>query len=278
MAADQQETLRRQEMGGRRAERQSFFFRVGNEAERQLSAGQGSVRVCWAFADGSTLPKSTIGTMLYKLMMKDDVRGAISVARDTISRIRMRETSIDEHIVTAGYNRKEEKYISKQKHTEVVKVPKSRAFFKKQNATQKQRARDPATAPRIGQRVAYVMITKQKGARGFECSEDPVYAMKNDCPIDTEYYVNNQLRKVRAFPHSFTDVGQPIKRVLKAIVPDPNMVFSSSATIDDILAGRTASMSSLSAIDPELPGTEKKKKTYWCKGRAMSTCIAKVSF
>lgn len=34
-----------------------------------------------------------------------------------------------------------------------------------------------------------------KGAAAYERSEDPVYVLENNVPIDTEYYLTNQLSK-----------------------------------------------------------------------------------
>lgn len=56
--------------------------------------------------------------------------------------------------------------------------------------------RDPLSAPVVGDRVPYVMtLTGGPGAKGFEKSEDPVYVLENNVPIDTAYYLQNQLSK-----------------------------------------------------------------------------------
>jgi len=54
--------------------------------------------------------------------------------------------------------------------------------------------RDAATAPSAGDRVAFVMIKLGKGARGYEKSEDPLYALENNLPLDYTYYLENQLK------------------------------------------------------------------------------------
>ena len=53
------------------------------------------------------------------------------------------------------------------------------------------RKRDEASAPNVGDRVAYVMIQAAKGSKGFEKSEDPLYALQNNLPIDYQYYLDN---------------------------------------------------------------------------------------
>ena len=172
--------------------------------------------------DSCPLVKSTMSNMLTQLMLKDDVVGAVRAAREPIAKLRGQEFSLDQLIITSGYVRKEVNYVQKQKHTEVVK---------------KMKARDPATAPRLGQRVPFVLIAGHKGAKvrkfckislkipkGFERAEHPLYVLRNGCPVDIDYYINNQLHK-------------PIKRVMRALVSNVKLVFSTNATIDDIMSG-----------------------------------------
>ena len=53
--------------------------------------------------------------------------------------------------------------------------------------------RDAGSAPALGDRVAYVIIKGPKGAAAYEKSEDPIYVLENNIPIDTKYYLDNQL-------------------------------------------------------------------------------------
>lgn len=75
--------------------------------------------------------------------------------------------------------------------------------------------RDAGSAPALGDRVAYVIIkgikgapyriwkrwfrklilTSSTGAAAYEKSEDPLYVLENSIPIDTKYYLENQLSK-----------------------------------------------------------------------------------
>ena len=49
------------------------------------------------------------------------------------------------------------------------------------------------SAPALGDRVAYVIVKGVKGAAAYEKSEDPIYVLENNLPIDTKYYLENQL-------------------------------------------------------------------------------------
>ena len=51
------------------------------------------------------------------------------------------------------------------------------------------------SAPALGDRVAYVIIKGIKGAAAYEKSEDPLYVLENNIPIETKYYLENQLSK-----------------------------------------------------------------------------------
>ena len=67
-------------------------------------------------------------------------------------------------------------YQNKQAHTELAA---------------KMKKRDAATAPSAGDRVAFVMIKLGKGAKGYDKSEDPLYALENNWPLDYNYYLEN---------------------------------------------------------------------------------------
>ncbi|KAI9631484.1 hypothetical protein KEM48_014308 [Puccinia striiformis f. sp. tritici PST-130] len=62
-------------------------------------------------------------------------------------------------------------------------------------ASQRMKKRDAGSAPALGDRVAYVIIKGTKDARAYEKSEDPLYVLENNIPIDTKYYLDNQLSK-----------------------------------------------------------------------------------
>jgi DNA polymerase delta subunit 1 len=73
---------------------------------------------------------------------------------------------------------------------------------------QKMKARDAASAPNVGDRVAYVMVKGMKGSKGYENSEDPIFVLNNNLPIDYTYYIENQIKLplTRIFEPIFGDV------------------------------------------------------------------------
>lgn len=71
-------------------------------------------------------------------------------------------------------------YAAKQAHVELA---------------ERMKKRDAGSAPALGDRVAYVMIKGAAGAKNYEKSEDPIFVLENNIPIDTKYYLDNQLAK-----------------------------------------------------------------------------------
>ncbi|KAK3013414.1 hypothetical protein RJ639_008273, partial [Escallonia herrerae] len=62
--------------------------------------------------------------------------------------------------------------------------------------------RDAATAPNVGDRVPYVIVKAAKGAKAYERSEDPIYVLENNIPIDPQYYLENQISKIGHSVHT----------------------------------------------------------------------------
>ena len=92
-------------------------------------------------------------------------------------------------VITKGLNKRTEakeegkdkgnQYQARQAHVELAN---------------KMRERDEASAPNVGDRVAYVMIKALKGSKGYEKAEDPLYVLNNNLAIDHDYYLQNQIK------------------------------------------------------------------------------------
>lgn len=67
--------------------------------------------------------------------------------------------------------------------------------------------RDPNSAPRIGDRVPYLVVTVPNGAKLCDRAEDPVYAAESGLQPDYLYYADNQ-------------VATPIAALLRVVKPD----------------------------------------------------------
>ena len=87
-------------------------------------------------------------------------------------------------------------YKAKQAHVELAK---------------RMKQRDAGTAPVMGDRVPYVIIKAAKGTPLYDKSEDPIYVLENNLPIDTQYYLDNQLKK-------------PLMRILEPITSNASEI------------------------------------------------------
>lgn len=81
----------------------------------------------------------------------------------------------------------------------------------------KMRKRDPATAPAVGDRVAYVIVKGAKGAKAYEKAEDPIYALEHNVPVDVQHYLDHHL-------------AQPLMRIFEPVLKNPRELLSGEHT------------------------------------------------
>lgn len=101
-----------------------------------------------------------------------------SYVKDTISDLLQNKIDMAKLVITKALAKAD--YTAKQAHVELA---------------ERMKKRDAGSAPTLGDRVAYVIIKGSAGAKNFERSEDPIYVLENNVPIDTKYYLDNQLAK-----------------------------------------------------------------------------------
>jgi DNA polymerase delta subunit 1 len=81
----------------------------------------------------------------------------------------------------------------------------------------KMRKRDAATAPAVGDRVAYVIVKGAKGAKAYEKAEDPIYALEHNVPVDVQHYLDHHL-------------AQPLMRIFEPVLKNPRELLSGEHT------------------------------------------------
>jgi len=135
-------------------------------------------------------------------LIKKDVNAAINYTKNIISDLLTNKIDISMLVISKSISKKVEDYNSKQTHTELAK-----RMFK----------RDPSSAPVMGDRVPYVIIKSTKDAKAYEKSEDPLWVLENNIPIDTKYYLDHQLEK-------------PLTKIFECVMPNPNSIFTGSHT------------------------------------------------
>jgi len=152
--------------------------------------------------DNCALVRDVIQTSLDKILIQQDLKGAIEYVKSQISDLLQNKMDISRLVITKSLNKgaeyalglggKKEDYKNKQAHVELA------ARMKK---------RDAGSAPQMGDRVPYVIIAGAKGAANFEKAEDPIYILENNLPIDCKWYLTNQLSK-------------PLTRIIELIIND----------------------------------------------------------
>ncbi|KAH9668764.1 DNA polymerase delta catalytic subunit [Citrus sinensis] len=139
--------------------------------------------------DNCLLVKNLVTECLHKLLVDRDIPGAVQYVKSTISDLLMNRMDLSLLVITKGLTKTGDDYEVKAAHVELAermrKWPLLNVPF----------ARDAATAPNVGDRVPYVIIKAAKGAKAYERSEDPIYVLENNIPIDTHYYLENQISK-----------------------------------------------------------------------------------
>ncbi|VEU20581.1 DEKNAAC101447 [Brettanomyces naardenensis] len=127
--------------------------------------------------DNCRLVQNVITRVLELILEDRDVPAAEEFVKKTIADLLQNRVDLSQLVITKQLSRQD--YAAKQPHVELA---------------ERMRKRDPGSAPTVGDRVAYVII-KTAGERNWEKSEDPLYVLENSLPIDTKYYLENQLSK-----------------------------------------------------------------------------------
>ncbi|XP_025087757.1 DNA polymerase delta catalytic subunit-like [Pomacea canaliculata] len=130
--------------------------------------------------DNCPLVAQLINTCLQLLLIDRNPDGAVAHAKQTISDLLCNRIDISQLVITKELAKTDEEYAGKQAHAELAL---------------RMRKRDAGSAPQLGDRVPYVITAAAKGTAAYLKSEDPIYVLENNVPIDTQYYLENQLSK-----------------------------------------------------------------------------------
>ncbi|CAN8095544.1 unnamed protein product [Discula destructiva] len=177
--------------------------------------------------DNCLLVQTVIEKVLRMILIDRDVLGAQEYVKNTIADLLQNKVDMSKLVITKALTKDD--YTAKQAHVELA---------------HRMKKRDPGSAPGLGDRVAYVMIKGSSGSKNFENSEDPIYVLEHNVPIDTKYYLDNQLAK-------------PLGRIFEPILGETKA--------RSLLAG--AHTRSIAVAAPTIGGLMKfAKKTQTCMG------------
>lgn len=160
--------------------------------------------------DNCELVKELLDKVLKMLLLEENgVEKGIEYTKSIISDLLSGRVDLSKLVISKSISKKTEEISSSQ--GAAASVNKSNKVYSAKQAhvelAEKMKKRDEGTAPHIGDRVPYVMISGAKGSKNYENSEDPRFVLENDVPIDYNYYIENQLKKpiLRLFEYVIKD-------------------------------------------------------------------------
>ncbi|KRZ28416.1 DNA polymerase delta catalytic subunit [Trichinella pseudospiralis] len=147
--------------------------------------------------DNCPLVANVLNTCLEKILIDRDPDKAVEYTKMVISDLLCNRIDISQLIISKELTKTDKEYAAKQAHVELAA---------------RMRKRDPGSAPHLGDRVPYVIIAASKGTAAYMKAEDPIYVLENSIPIDTQYYLENQLSKplLRIFDPILGDKAESI--------------------------------------------------------------------
>jgi DNA polymerase delta subunit 1 len=154
--------------------------------------------------DNCSLVKDVVETCLQKILIERSVQGALDYTKSMIADLLQNKLDLSLLVITKalGKSADSSEYSNKQAHVELA---------------ERMRQRDAASAPVVGDRVAYVIIKGAKNAPAYERAEDPIYVLENSIPIDTAYYLHQQLEN-------------PLTRIFEPVLGDCKSLLAGDHT------------------------------------------------
>ena len=161
--------------------------------------------------DNCGLVQNIVQGALDRLLIKFDKEDAIEFCKGMISDLLQNRVDLSLLVITKGLSKRiadgenDNEEGGKDKKDQKNNV--YNANLPHVKLAEKMKKRDAANAPTVGDRVAYVMVQGAKGSKAYEKSEDPVYVLEHNLPIDFQYYIENQIKLplIRIFEPIFND-------------------------------------------------------------------------
>lgn len=149
--------------------------------------------------DNCRLVRILVDTCLKKMLIDRSPEDAIEYVKSTLSALLQNQIDISLLVITKALGKKSEGtkggYKTKAAHVELA---------------ERLAKRNPGSAPKVGDRVPYVIIQKEKNAQAYMKSEDPIYVLENNLVIDVDWYLEHQLRG-------------PIERIFEGVLAESTL-------------------------------------------------------
>ncbi|KAI5137394.1 DNA polymerase delta subunit 1 [Nematocida ausubeli] len=164
--------------------------------------------------DNCLLVRDLMKECINKVFLEGDVEGTRALIKDRVKELLSNRIGISQLIITKSITKQGGDYAVSLAHVALAERMKKRE----------------GTGPGLGDRVPYVIITG-KGPL-HERSEDPVYALNNNLPIDTLYYLKNQITKPLERLLSYV-----IKDILTILAPPDNYTVGAGMAVREMPKG-----------------------------------------
>lgn len=132
--------------------------------------------------DWCDLTSKTLRRCLELILKEGRVDDAVQHVRDVIQRLRDMDIRrdrelLDDLVLTRRFTKDPSSYRNKQPHIQLVEKMRRRG----------------GRVPGVGDRVAFIIVKGGKKTLFVDRAEDPEYAVENNLPVDTDYYIEKQL-------------------------------------------------------------------------------------
>ena len=129
--------------------------------------------------DNCKMVKSVSKKVLNTLLYDRDTEGAATIVKDAVIDLIEGRVPMDQLVISKSlrdnYKSTSQPHLTVRDHM---------------------RLRMPGSEPKSGERVPYVYVdTGDKKHKQYQKAEDPEYVRENGLPVDTKYYINNQMKK-----------------------------------------------------------------------------------
>ncbi len=149
----------------------SFEYTGDGWKDKIVMKGIETVRRDWC-----NLVSTTMNKILELVLKKGDIKGATLYVREVIEKLKRNEIPLEELAIVKSITKNLDGYKGTLPHIELAK---------------KLARRYPENPPQVGDRVEYVIIAGN--AMVSKRAEEISYVMENNIPIDSEYYIKDQL-------------------------------------------------------------------------------------
>lgn len=148
-----------------------FSREDGNWVDTIITKGIETVRRDWCDLVSETQQK-----VLEFILKKGDVKSATRYVQEIIIKLKRNEIPLEKLTIVKSITKPLDEYEGIQPHVEVAK---------------KIAKRDPARAPKIGDRVSFVIVAGN--AMLSKRAEDPEFVKEKNLQLDWDYYLSNQI-------------------------------------------------------------------------------------